>query len=147
MQLKSLGDSFVKTLITKRETQGPYRSLRDFVDRAKPETAQATLLIKAGCFDSVAGELTRPGLIWRLHAIQSGEPSRYVPIPPEYSSRQQLAHELEIFGFPLIGHPLERYHDSIPGMVPVPACDLAGYVGQTVTLLGWLVTEKIACPI
>jgi len=109
----------------------------------KPETAQATLLIKGGGFDSIAGELTRPGLIWRLHAIQSGEPSRYVPIPPEYASPQQLAHELEIFGFPLDGHPLERYCDRVRGLPLALARELAQYVGRTAILLGWLVTEKI----
>jgi error-prone DNA polymerase len=143
MQLKGVREAFVKTIIEGREQHGPYRSLRDFVDRVKPESAQATLLIKAGCLDSIAGELTRPGLIWRLHAIQSGEPARYVPIPPEYDSPQQLAHELEIFGFPLIGHPLERYCERVTGVVPVPARELARYVGRTITLLGWLVTEKI----
>jgi error-prone DNA polymerase len=143
MQLKSLREAFVKALITEREQHGAFRSLRDFVDRVKPETAQATLLIKAGCLDSVAGELTRPGLIWRLHAIQSGDPSRYVPIPPEYACQQQLAHELEIFGFPLIGHPLERYCDRVRGLSLITARDLVQYVGRTVTLLGWLVTEKI----
>jgi error-prone DNA polymerase len=143
MQLKGLREAFVKTILDKRENHGPFQSLRDFVDRVKPETAQATLLIKAGCFDSVAGELTRPGLIWRLHAIQSGDPARYVPIPPEYDSRQQLAHELEIFGLPLTGHPLERFHDRVTGLSLTAARELVQCVGRTVTLLGWLVTEKI----
>jgi error-prone DNA polymerase len=143
MQLKGLREAFVTTILTKREQHGSFRSLRDFVDRVKPEPAQATLLIKAGCLDSVAGELTRPGLIWRLHAIQSGEPARYVPIPPEYAPQQQLAHELEIFGFPLNGHPLERFHDRVTGLSLVAARDLVHCVGRTVTLLGWLVTEKI----
>jgi error-prone DNA polymerase len=143
IQVKGLREGFVKTIIENRQQQGSYQSLRDFVDRVKPETAQTILLIKAGCFDSVAGELTRPGLIWRLHAIQSGEPARYVPIPPQYDSRQQLTHELELFGFPLIGHPLERYHEKVQATVLVAARDLAQYVGRTVTLLGWLVTEKI----
>ena len=115
------------------------------MDRVKPETAQATLLIKAGCFDSIAGELTRPGLIWRIYAIQAGDPARYVPIPPEYSSSQQLVHEVELFGFPLIGHPLERFRGVLAGMSmsPVSANQLAQHVSRTVTVLGWLVTEKV----
>lgn len=49
----------------------------------------------------------------------------------------------ELFGFPLDGHPLERFRDKVPGIVPVPARELAQYVGKAVALLGWLVTEKI----
>jgi hypothetical protein len=59
---------------------------------SQPETAQTTLLIKAGCFDSVAGELTRPALIWRLIAIPVRTP---VGLPPDsrglFSHRQARA--------------------------------------------------------
>jgi DNA polymerase III alpha subunit len=48
MQLKGVREAFVTTLITERDTHGLYPSLRDFIDRVKPDTAQAILLIKAG---------------------------------------------------------------------------------------------------
>ena len=114
-----------------------------FLDHLKPEAAQTTLLIKAGCFDSVAGELTRPALIWRLFADQSGKPVGYLPIPAEYSDQRKLAHELELFGFPLNGHPLELFTDVVASLSPLPARDLAQHIGKEVTLLGWMVTEKV----
>jgi len=143
MQLKALREDFVKHIVSEREAHGPFRSLQDFIGRVNPEVAQAVLLIKSGCFDAISGELTRPGLIWRLFAAQSDRPVRYLPIPPEYSAQQQLVHELELFGFPLGGHPLDLFTDRVPGLSPLPARDLAQHIGQEVTLLGWMVTEKV----
>jgi len=143
MQLKAVREDFAKRIVSERQTQGAYRSLADFLDRLKPEVAQTTLLIKAGCFDSIAGELTRPALIWRLYAAQSGKPTGYLPIPSEYSAQQQFAHEWELFGFPLRGHPLERFKEVVARLPHLPAKDLAQHVGKEVRLLGWMVTEKI----
>lgn len=143
MQLKALREDFVKQIVAEREARGPYRSLQHFLDRLTPEIAQTTLLIKAGCFDSVAGELTRPALIWRLYASQSRTPAGYLPIPADYSSHRQLAHEWELFGFPLSGHPLDRITKSVAGRPHIHAKDLPRHVGTTVRLLGWMVTEKI----
>ena len=109
MQIKTLREELVKQIVAEREAHGPYRSLHDFLDRVKLDVAQAKLLIKAGCFDSIAGDLTRPGLIWRLVAFHAGQRNRYVPIPREYAAQQQWAHEWELFGFPISGHPLELY--------------------------------------
>ena len=143
MQLKGLREDFAQHIEADREAHGPYRSLQHFLDRLKPDAAQTTLLIKAGCFDSVAGELTRPALIWRLFADQSGKPVGYLPIPAEYSDQRKLAHELELFGFPLNGHPLELFTDVVASLSPLPARDLAQHIGKEVTLLGWMVTEKV----
>lgn len=143
MQLKALRKDFAQRIVTERQEQGPYRSLRDLLDRLKPEVAQATLLIKAGCLDSIAGELTRPALIWRLFSALSGKPPGYLPIPPEYSTQQKLAHELEVFGFPLCGHPLELFREMIAHLPHLPAKDIAQHIGKEVSVLGWMVTEKI----
>ncbi len=109
----------------------------------QPDLAQATRLIKAGCVDSIAGDLTRPALLWRLFASQAAKPPGSLPIPPEYSFNQQLAHELELFGFPLSGHPLDLFAHTLATTPHVSAQDLPRYVGHTVTLAGWLLTEKL----
>ena len=143
MQIKSLQESLASQIITERQTNGPYRSLQDLLDRVKPAIAQATLLIKAGCFDSIAGELTRPALLWRLFASQAAKLPGYLPIPPEYSRHQRLAHERALFGFPLSCHPLELYNDTLARIPHIAAKELAQHVGEQVTVIGWLVTEKI----
>ena len=143
MQIKSLQEDLAKAIITERETNGPYRSLHDVLDRVKLEIGQATLLIKAGCFDSIAGELTRPALIWRLFALQIAKPSGYLPVPPEYGREQRLRHELELFGFPLSCHPLDLFKEVLESMPHILARDLPLHVGKRVTVIGWLLTEKI----
>ncbi len=101
MQIKGLQEEMVKQLVAERHANGPYRSLSDFLTRVHPDIAQTKLLIKAGCFDSVAGELTRPALLWRLLASQASTTPGYIPIPDSYSFQKSLAHELTLFGFPM----------------------------------------------
>jgi error-prone DNA polymerase len=82
-------------------------------------------------------------LLWRLFAAQATKPPGYVPIPPEYSFKQKLAHELELFGFPLSCHPLELFKEIAARVPHIPAKHLVQHVGEEVTLIGWLITEKI----
>lgn len=143
MQIKGLQEDLVKQLIAERRANGPYKSLPDFVTRMKPEIAQAKLLIKAGCCDSVAGELTRPALLWRLLASYASTMPGYIPIPDDYSFQKSLAHELALFGFPLQCHPLDVFREAYKDTRYIFAKDLALYIGKEVTLIGWLLTEKI----
>ena len=133
----------VKQLVAEREAKGPYKSLSDFLTRVNPDLAQAKLLIKAGCLDSIAGELTRPALLWRLLASQASPPPSYVPIPEAYSFQKCLAHELALFGFPLRCHPLDVFHEAYKDVRYIFAKDLALHIGKEVTLIGWLLTEKM----
>ena len=73
MQIKSLTQALTDRILAERKAGGSFRSLQDFLARVNPEPAQARVLIKAGCCDSIAGELTRPALIWRLSAWQEGK--------------------------------------------------------------------------
>ena len=143
MQINGLQEDVVKQLIAERETNGTYRSFSDFVARMKLDMAQTKLLIKAGCFDSIAGELTRPALLWRLLAAQASTPPSYVPIPEAYSFHKSLAHELTLFGFPMQCHPLDVFREAYKDTRYILAKDLVLYIGKEVTLIGWLLTEKI----
>ncbi len=143
MQIKGLQEDLIKHLIAERETNGPYQSLSDFLCRIKLDYTQAKLLIKAGCFDSIAGELTRPALLWRVFASQATKPPSFIPIPTEYSAQKRLHHELTLFGFPLHCHPLDLFKEALAATPHIFAKDMAQYVGKEVTLAGWLLTEKI----
>jgi error-prone DNA polymerase len=100
-------------------------------------------LIKAGCFDSISGELTRPALLWRVFASQATKPPSFIPIPTEYSAQKKLHHELPLFGFPLHCHPLDLFTEAQADTSRILAKDLDQHVGKEVTLIGWLLTEKI----
>ncbi len=143
MQIKGLQEDLAQRIIAEREQHGPYRLLSDFLGRVKLDYTQAKLLIKAGCFDSIAGELTRPALLWRVFAAQATKPPTYIPIPTEYSPQKKLQHELALFGFPLHCHPLDLFTEALAGTSCILAKDLGQYVGKEVTLIGWLLTEKI----
>jgi error-prone DNA polymerase len=52
-------------------------------------------------------------------------------------------HELALFGFPLSCHPLDLFTDVLARISHILAKDLSQHVGEVVTVIGWLVTEKI----
>jgi error-prone DNA polymerase len=128
--------------IVSERAGGRFQSFHDFWTRVHPDHAQARILIRAGCFDTVAGELTRPALLWRLHAYREGYPLS-LPVPEEYSPGQQLQHEIETFGFPLRQHPLESYRSELQQLECVAAANMSHYIGKEVTMVGWLVSEKL----
>ena len=68
MQVKTIPKALGERIVEERKQNGPYRSFQDFLRRVQPEPAQARALVRAGCCDSIAGELTRPALLWRLYA-------------------------------------------------------------------------------
>jgi len=156
MQIKGLEHDFVTRLLEERERHGLFRSLQDVLSRLNPEIAQIRLLIRAGCCDAIAGDLTRPGLLWRAYAnhsihkhsahqlmpLLSGSPN--LPIPPDYSQEQMIQHEIESFGFPLRCHPLTLYASSLQGLTITTASRMPTQIGRRVTMAGWLITEKDA---
>jgi error-prone DNA polymerase len=141
MHVKTIPKALATTIMEERSQRGPYRSLQDFLRRVNPESAQARALIRAGCCDSLSGELTRPALLWRLYAGSDGDAGPF-PIPDEYSASQKQAHEIESFGFLMSRHPLTRYRKPIERLRPVPASQMHRFVGRRVTMVGWLITEK-----
>jgi error-prone DNA polymerase len=141
MQVKTIQKELGTKIVQERTTGGPYRSFQDFLARVKPEPGQARALVRAGCCDSIAGELTRPALLWRLYAkTETG--SDPLPIPDDYASQQKLAHEIESFGFLAGRHPLTLYRAEFERLQPVPASRMHRFVGHRITMVGWLITEK-----
>ena len=161
MQLKGLEHAFVNRFVEEREHHGRYRSFQDFLTRLNPEPAQTRLLILVGCFDTIAGEVTRPGLLWRLYANHPvcGLPSRQsalrqttqllptphsLPIPNDYSTESKIQHEIQLFGFPFQCHPLSLYAKHWQNLNIIPATDMATHIGKQISMIGWLITEKTA---
>ena len=143
MQVKTIPKELGERIVDERTTNGPYQSFQDFLRRTKPEVAQARALVRAGCCDSIAGELTRPALMWRLYAGTNAAAAP-LPIPDDYSTAQKRAHEIESFGFLASCHPLTLYRKQIEQLRPVPASQMHQFVGQRITMVGVLITEKSA---
>lgn len=161
MQLKGLERAFVTRFLKERQRHGDYRSFQDFLTRLNPEPAQTRLLILAGCFDTIAGEVTRPGLLWRLYAnhpvcglssqqsaLRQGTPllptSPTLPIPNDYARECKIQHEVQLFGFPLQCHPLTLYEQHWLSMSIISATEMAAHIDKQITVVGWLITEKSA---
>jgi len=172
MQIKGLIREFVEQMINERASSGPFHSFQNFLRRVPSESAQLRLLIKGGCFDRIIGEVTRPGLLWRLYASKADQgnhryrssasrkgsrscadhltlpltsvSTRGIPIPADYSQAQKIQHEIELFGFPLTMHPLELYASTLEARGCIPAREMHRHIGKTVTMVGWLITEKSA---
>jgi error-prone DNA polymerase len=140
MQVKTIPEAIGKRILKERTEYGPFRSFQDFLARVKPEPSQARALIRAGCCDSIAGELTRPALLWRLYARNADTGT--LPVPDEYAATQKLAHEIESFGFLASRHPLTLYQKHIERLRPVPASRMSRFIGCHITMVGWLITEK-----
>jgi error-prone DNA polymerase len=159
MQIKELSNDALASLIYEREKNGHFASIEEFLKRTCRDVhlQDARQLIKAGCFDYTGG--TRPELVWKVLQFfgkkeEKAEPSLFdyamktpSAAPPAscrdyYPEQVMLKNESEALGIILSAHPLELYRDALKGMHFVRACDLAGYVGRNVTLIGWLVTGK-----
>jgi error-prone DNA polymerase len=111
----------------------PYRSLRDFWERARVSRPVAERLILVGAFDSQYAGPTRRDLLARLGVL--GKPGRHtlpfndgpmldMPgdgfadlIPSgqlrELDPAERMTAELDILGFELGGHVLDRYADLL----------------------------------
>jgi DNA-directed DNA polymerase III PolC len=157
MQLKALSQEAREFIIHERSKHGPFTGLEDFLLRAGRHLhlQDVRILIKVGCFDSIAHGLTRPSLMWQALRFygrehQEEEPPTLLPTPPAFSPVKQppypkdlmLKYELETLGLLLSLHPLKRYEDILQGMDFVRAKDLHIYVGKWVTTIGWVVTGK-----
>jgi error-prone DNA polymerase len=164
MQIKGLARGFIDRLLEERHCHGVFQSFHNFLTRLNPEPAQTRLLILAGCFDGIAGEVTRPGLLWRVYAghptceiatsrsaAHSAAPllptASLLPIPNEYATERMIQHEIDLFGFPLRCHPLTLYAQHLQGLRLTPATEMAAHIGRRVMMVGWLITEKAASTI
>jgi len=160
MQLKGLTGRAVRMILDERERHGPFRSFDDFLARVKIGENDISILVKAGCFDALEPQRTRPELLWRLHwhlskrqkesrnktlsLFQQNEPQEVnLPKPRDYDENTVLKHEIETLGFLVSRHPLTLYQYKIKSLNYVRACDLEKHVGKRVKTIGWFITGKL----
>jgi error-prone DNA polymerase len=157
MQLKALSREGREFIVHERSKHGLFRSFDDFLLRAARSLhlQDVRILIKAGCFDGIAGGLTRPSLMWQALQFYNGthqeenSPTLFPASPATSPSKARpypktlmLEHELDTLGFPLSCHPLERYERILKNLNYVRARDLSAHIGKRVTTAGWPVTGK-----
>lgn len=161
MQIKDLSQEAREVIIHERTKNGPFISLDSFLNRTRSHThlQDVRVLIKGGCFDSIAQGSNRPALMWQAlrffdNQDAPAQASLFSPSPngrgwgrghheqSPYPKHVMLKHEMETLGFLLSIHPLDRCGDILDGLDYVRARDLHAHVGKRVTTIGWLVTGK-----
>jgi len=67
MQLREMSGEAKEAIVQERTKNGPFTSFEDFLNRVdgRMHLQDVRVLIKAGCFDSVAGKDARPELMWK----------------------------------------------------------------------------------
>ncbi|PYQ10653.1 MAG: DNA polymerase III subunit alpha [Acidobacteria bacterium] len=156
MQVKGLKEAGTAALLEERRRGGPFPSLANFLARVDADPSDVRLLIRSGCFDSIAAGRSRPALMWRLLAHAEGrgaksrrqlalfEPERPdLPSPPEVDEEKILRDEADTLDFLVSRHPLTLYRRELTRIRHVPAAELARHVGRRVTTVGWLITGKL----
>jgi DNA polymerase-3 subunit alpha len=140
--IKNCGEGAMAAAIAERDTKGKFASLEDFSTRLDSKVVNKRILenlVKAGALDW-AGE-TRAGMFARLEQVvasacssqrdkASGQVSLFdalefaAPAPAAksqssapplevWSKDERLAHEKELLGFYVTGHPLDKFRSVI----------------------------------
>jgi DNA polymerase-3 subunit alpha len=138
--IKNCGEGAMAAAIMDRDANGPFASLDDFSTRLDSKVINKRILenlVKAGALDWT-GE-TRAGMFQRLEQVvasassaqrdkASGQVSLFdamdfaAPTPkpaaggaavPEWDKDERLAHEKELLGFYVTGHPLDKFRGVI----------------------------------
>lgn len=155
MQLKGVKTAAVRQLLEERRRNGPYQSFWDFYRRVTLAPAELRLMIKAGLFDTVEPELSRPGLIWLLRCLTNAgtlaaddeawyqAQVRQARQLQNYSPGLKRQHEFNALGVLWSGNMLELFQSQLATIKRIFAKDLPRSVGKHVQLVGWLVTSKL----
>lgn len=142
-QIQNVRREIIQAVLEERIRNGPFLSLDDFLKRVPLNPASASVMVKSGALDSLAGGFNRPQLFWTLEtwlnshvsgvrkgirvpqtskgpagsqltAYPRSRPATlHPPALPDYSPRQKWQQEIDTFGFVLTIHPLDLFQDSI----------------------------------
>ena len=170
--IKNVGEAAMATAIADRETNGSFKSLEDFCSRLDSKTVNKKILeslVKAGAFDwdgrhRAALDAAIEPAIGAAASVQqdraSGQVSLFdsfadlTPAPAaksddeeskieRWTRAEQLAHEKELLGFYVTGHPLDDYRGSLEaGSYGSVAEALAMTEAGSIRLAGLLATVE-----
>ena len=147
--IKSLGKNVIDAMVTERNAHGPYKNLKDFMERlTTKEINKRTIenLIKPGALDSLGATRKQLMMVYAFVLDEvnrerkeniSGQMSLFdffseeekkeyevqYPDVGEYDQAQKLAFEKEVMGIYVSGHPLEDYMDSMKKQITAKTTD------------------------
>jgi DNA-directed DNA polymerase III PolC len=155
IRIKGLTDRLTKRLLAERE-RGTFASMGDFHRRVQPQPEELEAMIRAGGFDEFGQTRTRQ--FWEAQHLHrtfggrgAGDQGWLLPPPSleqfptvplrEPTRSERLESENELFGYPISGHPLERF-DDVAWDTYCPVARLGEHVGETVVTCGLVVEQR-----
>jgi error-prone DNA polymerase len=160
ISIKGLSSETRQRIVSLRQ-HGFYDSVRDVLERVRPDEAEARALIHCGALDGLNPNGNRAALMWALAGWLKARSPKSIPktpslfgetrtesthqlppFPPD-DERESLRHEFSVLGFLCDRHPIELYHSTLQKLRTVKAVNLARHRGKGVRLPGWLITAKV----
>ncbi len=161
--IKNVGEGAIESILEVRAEGGPFSTLYDFTGRVNARKANRRVveaLVKCGSFDSFH---PNRAALWQAldGAIESGASAqrdreigqenlfgdlddagtqeRDLPDAAPWADSERLAHEKDVLGFYVTGHPLEAHAGAMGRFTDVSAMTAAEKVGREVRA-GGLIT-------
>jgi error-prone DNA polymerase len=152
MFVKGLSQDGADHLLTARAGGGPFVSFDDLRARTALRPDDLRLLVKVGALDAIAGELTRPQLLWcvdteapRGLTAAAGEMLTTpppVPVLREYDAERKRRDAWTLLGFCLDAHPMTLHAAELARFRLVKSTELHQHVGKRVLMAGMYTTGK-----
>ncbi len=148
--MKDLEDRAVEKILTERQKEGRFTSLKNFLDRVEISLEQLIILIRINAFRSLNTDKKK--LLWEAHFLLGGAkksspvsdlfrsetPKMKLP-ELEHSPHENAVDEIEILGFPL-SSPFELVPKLPEGTIL--ARDLPDHIGKEISICGYLIHVK-----
>jgi DNA polymerase-3 subunit alpha len=164
--VKNAGENAIRAIIEEREKAGSYKSLFDFCTRIDGRIVNKRVvesLVKCGAFDIEGvvrsrifaaidlaleqGQATqRDRQMGQTHLFDSSDEDelagavRY-PDAEEWTDFQQLAHEKEVLGLFITGHPLAKYSDRMTSLATTGSTGLRALRDDAPVVVGGIVSK------
>ena len=144
MSIKRLRQKAIDLILDERKA-GKFDCLDDFLFRVDLDLADAMALTNAGCFRSIAPDLSHQDIAYKVAGfyLQNSPQNSFGSIPIEDHLTQDDTYRLELdtFGFPISIHPLERYRPMLSNRI-IYAKDIPRFFGRSIYLIGIYITRK-----
>jgi DNA polymerase-3 subunit alpha len=154
--VKNVGHNAIESIVAGRRKSGRYGSIFDFCENVDLRLLNKRVLeslIKSGAMDSLGrraqlmavidraieraqktqrdAESGQHGLFGVFQSDESHPDNHQLPDIPDWDEHTRLAHEKEILGFFITGHPLEKYQDKLSDLNALTTADLAAMKSST----------------
>ncbi len=155
LSVKGLSKNCRNTIVSERQKH-PFQSLRDVLQRVRPDDSEARALVNCGALDAFCNAGNRAGLMWELARWQKDRSAvsrsrrlfnnteKCLPPPrlPDTDELESLRKEFMVLGFLCDRHPMALYRKELERLNPVKAFRLSRFIGKRIRFAGWLVTGK-----